>query len=47
LTAGNIAEAAAWVVGLPPYMNVNRIDHADLPDPRPIADQAVMKTVHC
>jgi 3-hydroxy acid dehydrogenase/malonic semialdehyde reductase len=26
LTAGDIAEAAAWVVGLPPHMNINRME---------------------
>ena len=26
LTADNIAEAAAWVVGLPPHMNINRME---------------------
>jgi 3-hydroxy acid dehydrogenase/malonic semialdehyde reductase len=26
LAAGDIAEAAAWVVGLPPHMNINRME---------------------
>jgi 3-hydroxy acid dehydrogenase/malonic semialdehyde reductase len=26
LTADDIAEAAAWVVGLPPHMNVNLVE---------------------
>jgi 3-hydroxy acid dehydrogenase/malonic semialdehyde reductase len=26
LTADNIAEAAAWVIGLPPHMNINRME---------------------
>ena len=26
LTAGDIAEAVAWVIGLPPHMNVNRME---------------------
>ena len=26
LTADDIAEAAAWVVGLPPHMNINRME---------------------
>jgi NADP-dependent 3-hydroxy acid dehydrogenase YdfG len=26
LTADDIAEAAAWVIGLPPHMNINRME---------------------